>query len=875
MNRIIPCLVVIAGISFIHSCNTVPSPQQDPPAGFYAYHTDLNQGDEPYNRYKDLVVVLGEGKRLEFARETGYSPRWVTPHGTYSVDQFFPEKDRDINLDYTYVRLLNSNDEKIIVHWRYIPDIARIDALNDALDPVNMAGLQAAVHEIFSISQDGTVHREMRDAEETRREDWLNPATVTRQKLLLQDQGIEHGEIERGEKNPILPRPGVVGNPVKSNVVKDGLLGSWTFDEGMQSHEDQVFEQATQTACPIEGSMSLFKKGVSGTALAFDGYYTGIRLPSARLIPENPGSLTVESWVALDAYPYNDAAVVHQSTGLGEEGFFLGIDPYGYVVFRIGGQEVKSRTRLKYGEWAHIGGIFYSGKLAVVMNGKVENETDAGASLTLPDTDLQIGRNNEKKRCTDYVRDFDQNITYVYSIQGLIDEVRIYGVALAGDQIALNYANYKPAELKSDLALGVLPGEAGTSNSFGATYESLKFSEIWDGLWRNTGNDEVIVRFDDLPTSVIFWKGTNYAANWVTDNNRWFADQSSEIWGPHGCSEHMADKQNRMCYARIIESSPARVVVHWRYPCVDVGYVCNEERNWSDEYHTFYPDGTGVRKVYWNGNKREIPGFQDIQMLTNPGESALDVVHLQALSMANRKGETYDLTWSPPNIIPEYPLEDADIELINSKSEYKVFLVFQGACFTPWGEVEQSEYTEDPFAGPWNHWPMHLVPSDGRFAVDHDRVTHFALAANDCAPEFGSMVMYGFTNRKINSVVPMARSWQTPPEISEIQGAVSLGFDKVYKSFEFKAGEGPVSFSIESSPDQPVVNPCFVIRKWNRNEHAVVLINGEPVTDASSLGQGVIRDVDGTQTLVVWTEFESTEPVQVEIGRTGLSQLQE
>jgi len=41
----------------------------------------------------------------------------------------------------------------------------------------------------------------------------------------------------------------------------------------------------------------------------------------------------------------------------------------------------------------------------------------------------------------------------------------------------------------------------------------------------------------------------------------------------------------------------------------------------------------------------------------------------------------------------------------------------------------------------WNHWPMHLVPSDGRFAIATDRVTHFSLAANDASTKFGGMVL--------------------------------------------------------------------------------------------------------------------------------------
>jgi hypothetical protein len=235
--------------------------------------------------------------------------------------------------------------------------------------------------------------------------------------------------------------------------------------------------------------------------------------------------------------------------------------------------------------------------------------------------------------------------------------------------------------------------------------------------------------------------------------------------------------------------------------------------------------------------------------------------------MANRDGEVRDLAWSPPNNVPENSLEDADIELINTRSRYKIFLAFQGACFTPWGEVEQSEYTEDPFAGPWNHWPMHVVPSDGRFAVDRDRVTHFALAANDCAPEYESLVMYGFTEQKIDAIIPVARSWQEPAKITGSSGAASLGYNKVHKAFEFELNAVPVSFTIEGSEDHLVINPCFVIKQWNSSETAAVSIGGKTLEDGPSLRQGVIRDVDGTQTLVIWTEMIYEDPVRIDINQ--------
>ena len=367
-----------------------------------------------------------------------------------------------------------------------------------------------------------------------------------------------------------------------------------------------------------------------------------------------------------------------------------------------------------------------------------------------------------------------------------------------------------------------------------------------------------------MPTSVVYWRGANYAANWITEKNQWMSDQSSEIWGTHGCSEHMADKQTRHSFARIIENTPARVVIHWRYPCVDVGYICDSRVNWSDEYHTIYPDGTGIRKVHWNKGYNQ-PGFQDIQFFTNPGETALDVVDLQAMDVANINGDVEKLKWAKPNIVPEITIEDATIELLKSKSEYKIFVIFQGGNITPWGAVEQSAYTDDPFAGPWNHWPMHFVPSDGRFAVDHDRVTHFALGANDWAPEYGSMVHYGFTKQPIETVIPRAKFWQNPPDLKIIDGAENKGFNKDEKAYHLKALGETISFKIVASDESPVINPAFVISNWSGSKVTTVMVNGKIVESGSNLRQGLTRDSDGKSVKVIWLEVNSNEETDIVI----------
>jgi len=556
--------------------------------------------------------------------------------------------------------------------------------------------------------------------------------------------------------------------------------------------------------------------------------------------------------VALDVFPYNTAPLIHQSENFGERGYYLGIDAYGHVVFTVNGNSAVTDKKVMLYTWTHVAASIADGKMKIFIDGLEAASSGFKGDLTLPKTALTIGRNTDLERCTDFVRTNDQNLLFIYGIQGLIDEVVLYDQGLTQEDVIKIFSALVPTNKKSDLAPAVLPGEVGVAEKFGASYKKLKYQEIWDNLFRTSDYPDIVVKFENNPGSVVYWRGTNMAASWVTDNNRWMADQSSEIFTKHGCSEHMADKQLRHSYARIIENTPARVVIHWRYPCVDVSYYCADRRNWSDEYHTIYPDGIGVRKVTWD-NVHNQPGFQDIQFFTNPGEKATDVMNLQAMTLANTDGDVLELVWEPPNNIPKNTLKDATIELLNSKSEYKVFTVFQGGYITPWGANEQSKYTEDPFAGPWNHWPIHLVPSDGRFAVAQDRVTHFAIGANDYTPEFGSMVLYGFTDQPITKLINVAKSWQNPASITRVRGASTLGFNQDERAFVLRMTGREVNFTVTATDSRPVMNPCFVVKDWNSEKEAEVLVNGKTIIAK----QGIVPDTDGSKKLVVWLEYRT------------------
>ena len=875
--RICVLVPLIFGIcSFAHS-------QSD----FYAYHTKLvHTSTDYFGKYADLIVVLGEGRELQFTRRTQYLPLWVTPGGSYMVDDFYPERKADHQFFYNYVRLLEESPDKIVVHWRYIPDIESVDQANLELDPTFYGGFTAAVHEFFTIYPDGRVEREVRDARGSDYFSWNKPDYGDRQTLKLKDAGIEHSSVTWGDRAPQLPEF-IRKNPVINQTGGPEPILRWTFDEGggdfpgdalemieeiLEEEPSEAvgitFESITEEVNEISGHGALYKKGVSGTALAFDGYYTGVSMstyddnPNATyydemIFPQIEEALSLEAWVALDVYPYNLAPIVHHSTGMGESGYYLGVDPYGHVVLKVNGKRLATAEPLELYRWTHVAAVVGGDNMAIYVDGKrIVSESFEGI-IYRPKTDFMIGLNNERERCSDFVRSNMQNIPFIFGIQGLIDEVKVYDFVLSDKQIKKNYETFVPTDRTSPLEKAVLPGEVGQAAAFGAYYKNLEHHELWDRMWRLPQKTNIVVKFENNPASVVYWHGTNFAANWVTDNNRWMADQSSEIFTQYGCSEHMADKQTRHSYARIIENNEARVIVHWRYPCVDVGYVCTNKRNWTDEYHTIYPDGTAIRKVIFNNTKP--PGFQDIQFFTNPGETALDVVDINAMTIANTKGETEDLVWEMPNLNPDIKLKDATIQLLNSKSQWKVFAIYPEAGLGTWGEFEQSKYTEDPFAGPWNHWPISLVPSDGRYAVAHDRVTHFALGAADSAPEWGSRVHYGFTNQDARSLADRAKFWQNPPQLVNVKGCNSLGFNKDEKAYLLDQIVRDPSLSIAASEDSPVVNPAFVFENSDLT-NATVKVDGKKFTN---FRVGKARNTQGQPRTIVWLELERSSPLTI------------
>ncbi|MGC1784305.1 MAG: LamG domain-containing protein [Acidobacteriaceae bacterium] len=689
--------------------------------------------------------------------------------------------------------------------------------------------------------------------------------------LLALANGLPDTEVALGETD----------KPVRSSSLghDTGLTAYWPFDE---ANNAVTLDSATQTEDVIQGNFS-FVKGVRGNGIKFDGFTTRIARHSS--LPVIHEAVTFEAWIAPQAYPWNWNAIVEQRNR-----YFFGLDATGHIGLRVlddnQWRECVSAAEIPFMQWSHIAASFDPSQgLTLYINGQEAGRLQIAGHLTpgrinratgLPtEGSFQIGRNLEEIPAAS-----SRKIPASYSFDGIIDELKIYNRSLNAEEIKASYASLRPAAPPA-LAWRKLPVIRNGQSQFGAFYTRLNFDPEWDQLWRTDEYPDLVVTFKDAAYKMVFWHGTTYNMNMVTENGRWIGDQSAEAPPEkYGCVEHMSDKQCRYSHVRLLESSSARVVVHWRYALTDVLYNIGERDpitgwgDWADEYYTIYPDGMAVRHFLIHGPLDHY-SITEPATLNNPGEKAEDNVSIQAATLANMNGETRTFSWETwpsngdvrgrfANAVP-----NANIAIVNTKSEFKPVYIYEpGALIIPYGggAIETRPwFSKFPI---WNHWPVAQIPSDGRDALALDRVSSSAILspeppqtrrARDGALE-GRFLM-GLTNQPMATVLPIANAWLNPPSLKLTSDEfASDGYsrnDRAYHLRRLSKSDAKLVFTIRASDKSPAVNPAFVVDGWGRRK-ASLRLNGKPAVGGKDFLIGHIDRLEGSS-LVVWVLAQLTE----------------
>jgi hypothetical protein len=355
------------------------------------------------------------------------------------------------------------------------------------------------------------------------------------------------------------------------------------------------------------------------------------------------------------------------------------------------------------------------------------------------------------------------------------------------------------------------------------------------------------------------------------------ADQSLEtgVWpeelqrrggqGAVGCCEHMSDSQCRFSHVRIVENTDARVVIHWRYAMVDAAFrFANYDEvagqgQYGDEYYYIYPDGVSTRDVtgWWPEPVHRID--QETIYLSEPGTRPEDNCELEALSLANLKGEAKTYSWESG--YPTLDLAEPVIQMVNLKSNYKPIIIAKpGTKIGTFSCEVRKEFSHFPW---WNHWPVARVASDGRYAMVPDQAAHSSLSWVT-QPE--GAFLYGMTNKPAVEVLPMARAWIHPAAVQTGGSAfTSDGYSQSQRAYLLKRIESGDTLELElaGTADSPVFNPALVIQGWGEQE-ATLKIDGADVPRGRDFRYGHRRTLDGTD-LIVWLKTESEKPLRISV----------
>jgi len=629
----------------------------------------------------------------------------------------------------------------------------------------------------------------------------------------------------------------------------------------------------------LEGNYGI-APGIKDQGLRLDGFTALLRSGETKL-PEFNKELTVEFWLALGEYPWNWCPAI-TTDERSVSGYRLEIGPYGQVAMEVCIDEkwvsaVTASNVVPLRKWTHIAGIYKAnGTIEVYINGVRSAAAMIKGEMKKSGGNFLAGMVASPRKPSDFYREYG-TLEDFYGIDGIIDEIKIYDLALSAEKIKTNHREHKI--VAPDIQPRRLPAIEKNPGKFGAFYTTLKYYPGWDNLWPVREHADVVVTFDNSEVKMIFWRGTRYSPAWVSENDLWMADQSVEAWNDEeGCFEHMQDRHCRFSHVRIIENNEARVVVHWRYAPVSInentwrrdpktGWEC-----WVDEYYYIYPDQTAVRNVSWKKGTLGFPRqFQESLVLVHPEQRACDVVEKDFATVADYEGRMNKVSFVEDVSQPPYgpfswdKYHDYTVQQYNFKAKNKPFI-----CFEPDNKMWLRYESLKNYCGVrgCNHWPVGQARCDGRTTIVADRPSHIIgfPISEPVVHEEGNREywagLYGMNEMKIEEVVKFGRSWAYPAGIVvDDNDFKNYGYNRgqrcyILKNINEKAAGRKIR--LEGNSQSPVINPAILIEGWN-GAAARVLVNGR---ELEGVRVGINRTLEGSD-LIVFIPITSESAVEV------------
>lgn len=422
----------------------------------------------------------------------------------------------------------------------------------------------------------------------------------------------------------------------------------------------------------------------------------------------------------------------------------------------------------------------------------------------------------------------------------------------------------------------------------------------------------VQVTFDLLPTSMSFDLPWHYCA--VSENGIKVAHFAAETYDPRNWDGQGADasfeagmdKEARFARVWIEHQSDARIVVRVRYALTNSKYeIAHDDLisdspfndgkgDWGEERFTIYPDGTYVRHMTIHsglagvsqpfGFYREPPNvvheFMETIVIGPKGHTPLDDIETSPTltlfkmfgaepGIVYPKGLHKDIDYKMPQGPPAHygEFRDANIMLLNSKSQYKSFTIGlpYGVNVSPYGWEANHSY-------PVTTWTDYEEPSIGYVSAIGHMINWWHYRRSEKAIE--QVYLHGMTAAKMpgDDILPLAWSWISPPELQmpddELSPNGSTGkynqftYDPTQRAYVIprnSLSNGKIEFRLDAIYDDAhlmgtmwLVNPVFIIPQWaDRPSDIRLRIGDEDLQPGTDFRTG-IEDKEGDKQLVIW-----------------------
>ena len=214
---------------------------------------------------------------------------------------------------------------------------------------------------------------------------------------------------------------GLLGLPILTQAVTDGLVAYWAFDE--ESGDTASDSSGNGHDGTLMGDPQWTKDGYFGGGLEFDQAGDEVNVPYHADL--NQETFTITAWANVEPGSGGHRAVVSARNEPPTSGYIFYCEPGNTWQFWTGDGGWKSvqGPAVNLGEWDHLAGTYADGTQKLYVNGELVGEI-ASAPNVNPSQELLIGAGANERT------------NHEYLFKGIIDEVRVYDRVLSEAEIA-------------------------------------------------------------------------------------------------------------------------------------------------------------------------------------------------------------------------------------------------------------------------------------------------------------------------------------------------------------------------------------------------------------------------------------------------------